>query len=52
MIDDKQLKKILSDLEIIPAEELDLAEGEAKIKKQPLGEILVEKDLISDKHLG
>lgn len=52
MIDDKQLKKILSDLEIIPESALNEAEAEAKSKKQTLAETILDKDLISDKHLG
>ncbi len=52
MIDDKQLKKILSDLEIISASQLDEIGEEARIKQQTLAETILEKDLISDKHLG
>jgi len=52
MISDTQLKKILTDLEIIPSHTLSEAEREAKIKNQPLAKILVDKDLISDENLG
>lgn len=51
-MEEKKLKKVLSDLDILTAEQLDEAEAEARSKKQSLADVLVEKDFISDKHLG
>jgi type IV pilus assembly protein PilB len=52
MINDEQLKKILSGLEIISAAQIEEAEQEAKIKSQTLAQVLLDKDLISEEHLG
>jgi type IV pilus assembly protein PilB len=52
MIDDKQLKKILLDLEIVSEPQIEEAEAEAKFQKRSLAETILDKDLISDKHLG
>lgn len=52
MITDVQLKKILSELEILSKKQLDEVENEAKIKNQTFAQILLDKDLISDEHLG
>lgn len=52
MVSDAQLKKFLSELEIISKDRLEEAEKEAKIKNQTLARVLLDKGLISDEHLG
>lgn len=46
------LKKILADTNIISQKDFDLAEKEAKKRKEPIEEIIIEKNLISDIDLG
>jgi len=52
MITDEQLKKILTELEVVSLRQFEDAQAEAKIKNQTLTQVLLEKDLISDEHLG
>lgn len=46
------LKKILVDTSIVSQKDFDSAEKEAKERKEPIEEIIIEKNLISDTELG
>ncbi|KKU95490.1 MAG: General secretory pathway protein E [Candidatus Amesbacteria bacterium GW2011_GWB1_48_13] len=50
--DNPRLKQFLSDLEVIDTAKLEKAYDQAQKTKEPLGELLIEKDLISDEDLG
>lgn len=52
MLSDQELIKIIQAASLIPAEELNDAADYAAHEQRPLREVLVERDLISDPHLG
>lgn len=52
MMDNKRLKDLLRDADLIPEEEILEALEYADHEKRLLSEILVERDLISDSHIG
>lgn len=52
MIADQDLKSIITDAGLIPAEELQDAVETSVQDQRPLRDVLIERDLISDPHLG
>lgn len=52
MLTDQELKIIIQDAGVIPAEELQDAVETADQEQRPLRDVLIERDLISDPHLG
>lgn len=52
MIADQDLKSIITDAGLIPAEELQDAVETSNQDQRPLRDVLIERDLISDPHIG
>lgn len=52
MLTNTQIQKILQDADLLPAADLAYAVQSAEKEQRQLTEILVERDLISDEHLG
>lgn len=50
--DSQQIYKALSELAVIPQDKLDKAFLESKTRQIPIGEVLFEKELITDENLG
>ncbi len=51
-ISNERLKLLVGELDLIPKERLDAAFKFAEDNNRPLGQVLVESDLVSDDHLG
>jgi len=51
-ISEAQLKSLLVEPGLVPAEQFEAAAADAQNKRQPLDELLVERDLIPDHYLG
>ncbi len=52
LYDNQALYNALAELEVIPTSDLDKAFAEAKAGQQPLGDVLLKKELVADDNLG
>jgi len=52
IINEKFLKSILADTEVVSQRDFNLAKKEAEEKKEPLEEVIIDKGLVTDEQLG